>query len=66
MIIYAIGSVCYHLVHLNKDEASERKNLSRLNILQGGIEPKFIPSLSSETKRQIEGSFKITNDFELQ
>ena len=64
--IYAIGAICYHLVQLNKEEASERKNLSRLNILQGGIEPKFIPSLSSETKRQIEGSFKITNDTELQ
>jgi hypothetical protein len=38
------------------------KQLAKLNILQGGIEPRFIPALSSETKLQIEGSFKITLD----
>ena len=37
-----------------------------MNILQGGIEARFIPSLSQETKTQIEGSFKITNDRQLQ
>ena len=45
---------------LTNEESEERKNLSQLNILQGGIEARFIPSLSQETKRQIEGSFKIT------
>ena len=65
MIFYGIGVVSYHLIRLNKDETGERKNLSKLNILQGGVEPRFIPSLSAETKRQIEGSFKITNDQEL-
>ena len=62
MVFYGIGVVSYHLIRLNKDETGERKNLSKLNILQGGVEPRFIPSLSAETKRQIEGSFKITND----
>ena len=65
MIFYGIGVVSYHLIRLNQDEIGEQKNLSKLNILQGGVEPRFIPSLSAETKRQIEGSFKITNDQEL-
>ena len=34
--------------------------------MQGGIEGRFIPSLSDEIKKQIEGSFKITNDKKLQ
>ena len=65
MICYAIGVVAYRLVQQNKDETDDRKNLSKLNILQGGVEPRFIPSLSVETKEQIEGSFKITNDMQL-
>ena len=40
--------------------------MSKLNILQGGIENRFIPGLSEVTKIQIEGSFKITGDKELQ
>ena len=59
---YSIGIISYRLMHLSKDEDSEMKKLSKLNILQGGIEPRFIPSLSHETKIQIEGSFKITQD----
>ena len=35
-------------------------------MLQGGIEDRFIPGLSEPTKLQIEGSFKITGDKELQ
>ena len=66
MVCYAIGIVTYRLVQLNKDESDERKNLSKLNILQGSIEPRFIPSLSQGTKEQIEGSFKITKDVQLQ
>ena len=34
--------------------------------MQGGIENRFIPGLSEATKIQIEGSFKITGDKELQ
>ena len=40
--------------------------MSQLNILQGGIENRFIPQLSEPTKIQIEGSYKITGDKELQ
>ena len=40
--------------------------LSKLNILQGGVEPRFIPSLTQETKDQIEGSFKLTNEARMQ
>ena len=62
---YTIGVVSYRLMVLNKDEDDDMKKLSKLNILQGGIEPRFIPSLSQETKTQIEGSFKITQDKQL-
>ena len=31
-------------------------------LYQGGIENRFIPSLSKETKHLIEGFFKISND----
>ena len=65
-ISYSIGVVAYRLILLNKDESEDKKRLSTLNILQGGIEGRFIPSLSQDTKTQIEGSFKITNDKQLQ
>lgn len=51
---------------LPEDEGEEKKKIHKLNILQGGIEMRFIPTLSLETKTQIEGSFKITNDKQLQ
>ena len=53
MVCYSIGVVAYRLVQLNKDETEDRKNLNRLDILQGGIETRFIPFLSKETKQQI-------------
>ena len=46
--------------------SEEQKKVQKLNILQGGIEARFIPSLSAETKTQIEGSFKITQNRSLQ
>lgn len=61
-ICYNIGVVAYRLIHLNKDESEDSKRMQKMNILQGGIEARFIPSLSKATKTQIEGSFKITND----
>ena len=61
-INYTISVISYRLILLNKNESQDKKSLSKLNILQGGIESRFIPSLSQETKKQIEGSFKITND----
>ena len=67
MVCYSIGFVTYLLVQLNQDQnPAGGKNLSKLNILQGGVEERFIPSLTQETKVQIEGSFKITNDAQLQ
>lgn len=35
---------------MEKDESEEKKKLNKMNILQGGIESRFIPSLSVETK----------------
>ena len=37
----------------------------KIELLSGGIEERFIPTLSDETKRQIEGSFKIVEDQKL-
>ena len=65
MVCYGIGVVAYRLIQLNSSESDDRKNLSKLNILQGGVEVRFIPSLTSETKMQIEGSFKISHDKQL-
>jgi len=64
-ICYSIGVVAYRLIHMNKDESEDSKRMQKMNILQGGIEARFIPSLSKPTKIQIEGSFKITNDRQL-
>ena len=48
-----------------REKKEEDETLSTVNILQGGIENRFIPGLSETTKMQIEGSFKITGDKEL-
>ena len=45
-ISYSIGVVAYRLILLNKSENEESTNMSKMNILQGGIEARFIPSLS--------------------
>ena len=50
MVCYGIGVVAYRLIQLNQSESDDRKNLSKLNILQGGVEVRFIPSLTQETK----------------
>jgi hypothetical protein len=65
-ICYSIGAVSYRLMLLSNEMSEEQKKVQKLNILQGGIEAHFIPSLSAETKTQIEGSFKITQSRALQ
>ena len=40
----------------------ENALINKLSIYQGGIENRFIPNLSNETKHLIEGLFKISND----
>lgn len=63
---YAIGNVASQLINRNfGEETSDLNGLKKLNILQGGIETRFIPSLTEETRLQIEGSFKITQDKQL-
>ena len=47
---HSLGIVAYRLILLNEDENEEAKRLSKMNILQGGIEARFIPSLSDPTK----------------
>ena len=62
-ISYTIGWVAGRLIQRKQDKDV---TLSKLNVLQGGIEDRFIPGLSGPTKIQIEGSFKITGDKQLQ
>lgn len=49
-VCHAIGFTSYRLMLLNEEESNEGKKMSKLNLLQGGIETRFIPSLSAETK----------------
>ena len=67
--IYTLGVVSHKLISPNedeptKDESKEKKDekvdLSKLVLLQGGLEDRFIPELSDKTKEHIEGFFKIT------
>ena len=48
------------------DEMSKQKEvkelLNKLPIIKGGIESRFIPNFSQDTKNLIEGFFKITQD----
>lgn len=65
---YALGNVACQLIQRNYGEENDdekAESLSKLNILQGGIEKRYIPVLSDMTKQQIEGSFKITHSKEL-
>ena len=62
-ISYTTGWVAGRLI---QHRQAEDETLSKLNILQGGIENRFIPGLSEATKVQIEGSFKIAGDKTLQ
>ena len=61
---YALGNIACQLIQRNYGEENDSANeqLKKLNILQGGIELRHIPTLSREAKLQIEGSFKITKD----
>ena len=51
------------------DEINKQKEvkelLNKLPIIKGGIESRFIPNFSQETKNLIEGFLKITQDKKL-
>ena len=66
-ITYTVGVITQRLIKAEdgESESAVLKSLSKLNLLHGGVEDRFIPSLTDGTKHQIEGSFKITNDQEL-
>lgn len=68
--LYTLGVVAHQLIS-PKDAEEEKKELtqkekdnkvdfSKLTMLQGGLENRFIPELSNKTKEYIEGFFKIT------
>ena len=57
-----MGMIAHRLIKIEEKGQSE---LSKLSILQGGLENRFIPVLTETTKQKIEGSFKILNDKQL-
>ena len=70
---YTLGVVAHQLIapadeeEENKDDEKKKDkiDLSKLIIMQGGLESRFIPELSDKTKLMIEGFFKITQDDQL-
>lgn len=65
-VTYTLGFVAGRLIQQDQGANDDDNTLSRLNVLQGGVEDRFIPGLSEPTKVQIEGSFKITGNKQLQ
>ena len=64
-IAFALNKVAGRMIS-GKGSEEEKNVLSKFTILHGGIAEKFIPVLTEQCKKEIEGSFKITNDRELQ
>jgi len=62
-IAFALSKVACRLV--NGKSEQETCDLAKFTILKNGIAEKFIPKLSDMCKKEIEGSFKITQDEEL-
>ena len=58
---FALSKVACRLVN-GVSETSETNVLSKFTVLRNGISEKFIPKLSDYCKKEIEGSFKITQD----
>ena len=65
LISFALNKVAGRMIN-GKGEEEQKNVLSKFTILHGGVAEKFIPVLSEQCKKEIEGSFKITNDRELQ
>lgn len=70
--LYTLGNVAHQLIAPADEEQpkeEEKKDgkieLNKLVMLQGGLENRFIPELSDQTKTLIEGFFKITQDMQL-
>ena len=71
---YTLGRTAHQLIAPKDDEAKEEEqkekkgpkiDFTKLTMLQGGLERRFIPELSDKTKQLIEGFFKITQDPQL-
>lgn len=63
-ISFALSKVACRLIN-GASENSEVNYLAKFQILRNGIAEKFIPRLSDNCKKEIEGSFKITKDEDL-
>ena len=72
MACYTLGIVSNKLITSDDKEKEEeesatksRIDFTKLIILQGGLENRFIPELSKGTKTMIQGFFRITQDEQL-
>ena len=67
---YTVGVISAQLIgrHESQDDeakAATKEVLSKLSIIKGGLESRFIPTFGEQTKSLIEGFFKITQDKQL-
>ena len=68
---YTLGLVAQKLITNDgkdgqiADTKDDKLNFGKLIMLQGGIESRYIPELSSQTKSLMEGFSTITKDAEL-
>ena len=65
---YTVGRISAQLIGKKTDKDEEEphiETLSKLSIIKGGIESRFIPVFAQSTKNLIEGFFKITQDPQL-
>ena len=65
-VCYTIGHIANRLIRVNQyDKKAEEYNLSRLTILQGGIEQHLLPGLSPDTKKKISASLACSQNKQL-
>ena len=62
-LCYAIGVTAYRMIQVSDE--TQKNPIRKLNILQGGIEPRFVTSLSEITKKNIRECYKVTQSEEI-
>jgi hypothetical protein len=61
-VSFGLSKVAARLVYGNDDKDSKSNKLAKFKVFELGIAENYIPLLSENCKKEIEGSFKITND----
>jgi len=64
-VSFGLSKVAARLVFGNDDKDSKSSQLANYKVFELGIAENYIPLLSENCKKEIEGSFKITNDKDL-